>query len=243
MVREGRPATLLELGILGLLKEQELHGYELKKRLSERLGFTSGVSFGTLYPALARLEGDGLVRAVEEAGAVRAIPLTGSLGGELAAFRARAGVARGGRSKKVYAITDGGAARFGHLLNADLRSGDADLRSSDEERMFSLRLAFARFVTTEVRVRLLERRRGQLLDRLHALVGRLEAGGAALDTYARTLMEHDREVTERDISWIERLIAAERAGRPAGAETSGAAGPETSGAVSPPPSPTEVQHQ
>ena len=30
-------AQLLELAILGLLKEQELHGYELKKRLAETL--------------------------------------------------------------------------------------------------------------------------------------------------------------------------------------------------------------
>src|SRR6478735_3527036 len=49
-------ASLLELAILGLLKEQELHGYELKKRLAETLGQFSGVSFGSLYPALARLE-------------------------------------------------------------------------------------------------------------------------------------------------------------------------------------------
>src|SRR5881628_2630498 len=43
-------AALLELAILGLLKEQELHGYELKKRLAETLGQFSGVSFGSLYP-------------------------------------------------------------------------------------------------------------------------------------------------------------------------------------------------
>jgi len=32
-----RGSNLLELAILGLLKEQELHGYELKKRLAERM--------------------------------------------------------------------------------------------------------------------------------------------------------------------------------------------------------------
>src|ERR1019366_9737857 len=46
---------VLELAILGLLKEQDLHGYELKKRLAETLGLGSGVSFGSLYPALGRL--------------------------------------------------------------------------------------------------------------------------------------------------------------------------------------------
>ncbi|OWY59486.1 PadR family transcriptional regulator, partial [cyanobacterium TDX16] len=45
---------MIELAILGLLTDQDLHGYELKKRLSELLGVRSGVSFGSLYPALAR---------------------------------------------------------------------------------------------------------------------------------------------------------------------------------------------
>ena len=58
---------MLELAILGLLKEQQLHGYELKKRLTEALGPFSSVSFGSLYPALARLERAGAVRVVEAA--------------------------------------------------------------------------------------------------------------------------------------------------------------------------------
>src|SRR6516225_6643744 len=106
------PGTMLELAILGLLKEQELHGYELKKRLVDTLGYGSGVSFGSLYPALARLERAGAVKAVGAGEATPvAIPMTGSLGGELAAFRARKATARaprGRRGKKVYGITDRG---------------------------------------------------------------------------------------------------------------------------------------
>src|SRR6202030_2038148 len=86
-VRVGK--TLLELAILGLLKEQDLHGYELKKRLAETLGLGSGVSFGSLYPALGRLERAGAVKAVEAHAPGAIAPMTGSLGGELAAFRAR----------------------------------------------------------------------------------------------------------------------------------------------------------
>src|SRR4029079_10801183 len=61
----GRDLTVLELAILGLLKENELHGYELKKRLTEALGPLSSVSFGSLYPCLTRLERVGAVKAVE----------------------------------------------------------------------------------------------------------------------------------------------------------------------------------
>ena len=54
---------MLELAILGLLKDQPLHGYELKKRLGETLGFLWGVSYGSLYPALQRLEHRGFISA------------------------------------------------------------------------------------------------------------------------------------------------------------------------------------
>ena len=71
---------MLELAILGLLKEQALHGYELKKRLAEMLGPFSGASFGSLYPALRRLEAAGAVEAVQAAAQpAPPIPMTGSL--------------------------------------------------------------------------------------------------------------------------------------------------------------------
>ncbi len=72
---------MLELAILGLLKEQPLHGYELKKRLGETLGFLWGVSFGSLYPALRRLERSRRDRE-RDAGAAGGAPVpTGSLEG------------------------------------------------------------------------------------------------------------------------------------------------------------------
>ena len=74
---------MLELAILGLLKEQPLHGYELKKRLGETLGSLWGVSFGSLYPALRRLERDGAIEVVDAATGRRraADARTGSLDG------------------------------------------------------------------------------------------------------------------------------------------------------------------
>jgi DNA-binding PadR family transcriptional regulator len=202
---------MLELAILGLLKDQELHGYELKKRLVDTLGYGSGVSFGSLYPALARLERAGAVRVVEaEEVAPVAIPMTGSLGGELAAFRARkaAGRApRGRRGKKVYGITDRGAVLFEELLAAESQS-------NEDDRVFNLRLAFARHLPPDARLGMLERRRAQLMERLVQMRARVMASRERADSYARSLMEHDRESAEHDLSWIERLIATERAGAP-----------------------------
>ena len=48
------------------------------------------------------------------------------------------------------------------------------------------------------------RRRGRLRDPPD------EPGRERLDAYTRSLVEHTTETTERDISWLDRLIAAER---------------------------------
>ena len=45
---------MLELAVLGLLKEKPMYGYEVKKRLDERLGHTWKFSYGSLYPTLTR---------------------------------------------------------------------------------------------------------------------------------------------------------------------------------------------
>jgi DNA-binding PadR family transcriptional regulator len=201
-----RRRSVLELAILGLLKEQELHGYELKKRLGEALGPLSRVSFGSLYPALARLESAGAVKAVEAAdGPAPVIPMTGSIGGEVAAFRARrAATARGGRGKKVYGITERGERLFEELLETDAAS------TGDDDRAFNLKLAFARYLPPEARLGMLERRRAQLVERLAQARSAIRAGKERLDDYTRALMEHGTETTEHDISWLDRLIAAER---------------------------------
>jgi DNA-binding PadR family transcriptional regulator len=202
---------VLELAILGLLQEQELHGYELKKRLSDTLGPFPSVSFGSLYPALARLDAAGAVQVVavadgrDHGAAAAMIPMTGALSGERAAFRARArtgGRERGSRGKKVYAITERGQELFQELLATGSRS-------SEDDRTFNLWLAFARYLPPEARLGLLERRRAFLTQRLARARAAIRSSRERLDAYTRALMEHGTESTERDISWIDRLIAAE----------------------------------
>ena len=198
---------MLDLAILGLLHEQELHGYEIRRRLRDELGLFANISFGSLYPALSRLEAAHAV-AVTESGspATRAVPLpsTGSLGGERAGLRARrAGTPRGTkRSRKVYRITDQGRTLFEQLLDADEPAGVDDARS------FGLRLAFASHLAPQARLSLLERRRGQLTRRL--VTDQVRAAGERLDVYTRSLVEHSTEATEHDIAWLDRLIEFER---------------------------------
>jgi PadR family transcriptional regulator len=57
---------VLELCVLGVLAEGPTYGYAIAQRLAGAgLGVVKG---GTLYPLLARLEGDGLVEATWRAG-------------------------------------------------------------------------------------------------------------------------------------------------------------------------------
>lgn len=204
---------MLELAILGLLKEQELHGYELKKRLTEVLGAFSSVSFGSLYPALARLEAAGAVRVVVSeavdgggAGASPVVPMTGSIAGEAAAYRARRSAARSARpsrTRKVYAITPRGETVFEELL-------EAESASADDDRAFNLKLAFCRHLPPERRLGLFERRRALLVERLARARTNLRTRKERMDLYTQSLVDHGAEATERDISWLDRLIAIER---------------------------------
>ena len=189
---------MLDLAILGLLKEQPLHGYELRKRLGESLGSMWGISFGSLYPALRRLERDGAIEIVEPGIGVAPIPATGSLDGDRAAARLRHAGKTSRRTRKAYRITNLGSARLGDLLAAD----DAP----DDERTFALKLVFCRHLEPSARVVLLERRRAALADRLDRA---RRSGNTRGDRYSRSLLEHRAQSTQRDLEWIETLIAAE----------------------------------
>jgi DNA-binding PadR family transcriptional regulator len=189
----------LELAILGLLKEQPLHGYELKKRLGETLGSLWGISYGSLYPALRRLEHDGSIQSVEPETVSAPAPSTGSLDGDLAAARLRRPVKTTRRTKKAYRITPQGEARLSALLLADDAAGD-------DERAFAVKLAFCGHLDPAARLEVLERRRAALTDRLQR--ARRSTPGRG-DRYSRSLFEHRTQSTERDLEWVEALIAAE----------------------------------
>jgi DNA-binding PadR family transcriptional regulator len=198
---------MLDMAILGLLEERDLHGYEIRRLLRDHLGLLANVSFGSIYPALTRLEKSGAVVATEggsagsDPGTTAAAPPTGSLSGELAVLRARRHTGtRARRGKKVYRITDAGRLQFAELL--------ADGSSADDARSFSLRLAFARHLAPQARLSLLERRRALLVQRQ----GESASARPDLDSYALSVVQHTADGVARDISWLDSLIASERAG-------------------------------
>jgi DNA-binding PadR family transcriptional regulator len=211
---------MVELAVLGVLREGDLHGYELRKRVRELLGPGSSVSFGSLYPALARLERDGLVREVEsdESGGVP-IPMTGSLSGELAAFRARRRprTARGARTRKVFGLTPAGEARLTELV----------VEPGEDDRTFGVKLALCRWCDPATRLALFERRRAALAERLAAAHRSTSGPNGPLDRYRRSLLERDADVTERDLAWLDGLIAAEQDPDPRAPQPSTTGGPSS----------------
>jgi transcriptional regulator len=78
----------LEALILGTLQHEDLHGYEIAKRIKEAAPDAFSVGEGRLYPALHRLERDGFVTATwiprEGKPARKVYSLTESGKGELA---------------------------------------------------------------------------------------------------------------------------------------------------------------
>ena len=168
---------MLELAVLGLLKERPMHGYQLSRELTESLGGLWRVSYGTLYPTLRRLEKDD-------------------------AIVSEPGDQRGARRKKVFRITPKGEQLFLELLQ------ETPHDTQSEDARFRMRIAFFRYLPPETRIRLLERRRQALEQRLGTISASLRSGRS--DDYGRALIEHQRAVTEADISWLDGLIAAER---------------------------------
>ncbi len=82
------------LVILGMLRQQPLHGYELKQIIEDRMGDWTSIAFGSIYFALGKLAEEGLIEkiATEQAG--------------------------GRPSRSIYQITGAGQGEFMRLLRA-----------------------------------------------------------------------------------------------------------------------------
>lgn len=172
---------MLELAILGALKERPMHGYELKKRLSYLLGHLWKISYGSLYPALKRLEAK---KAVERAYTIKEKT----------------------RNRYVYRITPEGEEVFQGLL-VDTRKS-SEITDSDK---FSIRLAFFQYMDPELRLWLLEKRRNYLEERLKEMGGMGKARYKDSDSYRQGLYRHRQELLQSDITWLDGMIEQERA--------------------------------
>ncbi len=79
--------------LLGFLMRSPMTGYELKKKFSISFSFFSGLSYGSIYPALKKMEREGLIRMKTE-------------------------IRSGSPNRNVYTITDAGREAFLETLRS-----------------------------------------------------------------------------------------------------------------------------
>jgi len=177
-----RRARVLELAVLGLLYETPLHGYELRKRLNSELGVFRAFSYGSLYPCLKEMLRQGHISQHPEEAEY------------------------GGRSRIVYRLTEAGHEHL-HGLLADITPATCD------DESFGVYFALFGHARSDLRLRILHGRRDRLLSRLEDLRSRLSSpaeGSRATGAYMRELHRHGAESVEREIHWLDSLIAREQ---------------------------------
>ncbi|GAB2979295.1 PadR family transcriptional regulator [Amycolatopsis acidiphila] len=187
---------MLEFAVLGLLHEAPMHGYVLRKRLHETLGMFRTFSYGSLYPTLRRLQRAGFI--VEEADEVGAHDKTTNT---VAKTQPRPRVRR---ARRVYKLTAEGKEHFAELL------GDAGPQTWDDEG-FGVHLAFFSRTPADVRMRILEGRRRRVEERREGLRAAMARAEEKIDRYTRELHRLGLESSEREVRWLNELIAHEQA--------------------------------
>src|SRR6202050_4473425 len=186
--RMSQRTGVLELAVLGLLHENPMHGYELRKRLNSVLGAFRAFGYGSLYPCLKDL----LRRALRSEKA-RPGPTAKPLAGR--------------RSKIVYRLTAEGKERLQDLL------GEAGPAAWEDDGV-GVHFAFFGLTRADVRMRILEGRRSRLEERLDSFRAAMSRTRERLDSYTLELQRHGLESVEREVRWLNELIASERQSDP-----------------------------
>ena len=186
-------SEVLELAVLGLLQGTPMHGYELRKQITSVLGLFRALSYGSLYPCLHELLAAGLIAEEhDEAG-----PADPARAGSTARPRS------GRRSLKVYRLTAEGKERLQGLLG---EGGPA----AWEDDGFGVHFAFFGQTRADVRLRILEGRRSRLEERMEGIRAALTRTRERVDSYTLELHRHGLESVEREVRWLNELIASER---------------------------------
>jgi len=170
-----------------------MHGYELRKQLYTVLGAFRALSYGSLYPCLHELLAAGLIAEEHDEAQPRA------QAGPAGTARPRSGR----RSLKVYRLTADGKERLQELLG---EGGPA----AWEDDGFGVHFAFFGQTRADVRLRILEGRRSRLEERMEAIRAAFTRTRERVDSYTLELHRHGLESVEREVRWLNELIASER---------------------------------
>jgi DNA-binding PadR family transcriptional regulator len=119
---------MYEFIILAQLMHGPAHGYLIAKIINDMIGPFARISYGRLYPLLAKLEENGLIVAEQ-----------GTTGGQ----------ARD-RQQRIFNITDAGRLRFQFLMN------DTGLNPGEYQKLFAYKVSAFAYITPVERLRLID---------------------------------------------------------------------------------------
>ena len=123
---------MYEFIVLAQLMNGPAHGYLIAKIINDMIGPYARISYGRLYPLLAKLEQNGLI----------AIDMGTQNGGQ--------GTQQSDRQLRIYKITDAGRLRFRILMN------DTGSNQGDYQRLFLYKVTAFSFITPAERLRLID---------------------------------------------------------------------------------------
>ena len=166
------------LVILGLLRDQPLHGYEIKHIIEEQMGDWTSIAFGSIYFALGKLSEEGMIEMVAT---------------EKAGKRP---------SRSIYQITEAGRAEFLRLLREVWSEAERQYFGVD------VALAFMNALPAQEIKGYLHQRVAQLEGALHYLDAHQQEqmGQPDIPDSAVAIFEHSRAHMAAELAWTKELV-------------------------------------
>ena len=193
--------ALYEFILLAQLMNGPAHGYLIAKIINDMIGPFARLSYGRLYPLLAKLEESGLIAAE-----------TDSAGGKLH-----------DRQLRIFHITDAGRMRFQILMN------DTNLNPGEYQKLFAYKVTAFSHITLADRLRLIDHFinhcqtnifhlqteaedmvvKGAEMNDLRQTSPELAHGFSRLDTYnienIVNVLQHSTDIWKLQLEWAKHL--------------------------------------
>ncbi|MGW4795856.1 PadR family transcriptional regulator [Nonomuraea sp. NPDC004297] len=169
---------MLELAILGFLRDRPLHGYDLRRRVAALMGHVRPVADGTLYPAIKRMAASGWLIRKDEPGAAAA-------------------------PRRTLYLTPEGRAELERRLR---EPGELDI--SDENRWFTLLAFLRHLDAPEQQAAVLRRRLAFLAEPTSFFYDgeRPMAAGEFGDPFRQGLLTIAHATSEAELTWLRATI-------------------------------------
>jgi DNA-binding PadR family transcriptional regulator len=168
----------VKLVILGLLRERPLHGYEIKQTIEDHMGDWTSIAFGSIYFALDKLSGEGLVEV--------------------------AGKEQEGKrpSRNVYRITKAGRSEFIRLLREAWQKEAREFYELDI-CLFFLPALPSEDVKEYLRGRIQRLEAGLGYLRSH---GDEQLNKPDVPRYAKMIFDHTNVHTKAELAWTKEVL-------------------------------------